>query len=197
MSSLQESLLVASLQQSILEQGLLPSPQLLKVATIQNLFWNHTVYTTEACAATGCIYGLQSLCCPRTCQPSFTALGHVYTTGVYAAPGQQEPVLLLDKFTPQKPELHLEVSTLHRLVLLLDVSTQLWPELHLTLSGHQKPCVCRCLHHRAWAAPEHIYTPAACAASGCVYCTPQGPKLHLHLIFIIWKIYIWFEHFKW
>ncbi len=48
-----------------------------------------SVYTTGACAEIGCIYRPQSVLhqdMPTLLE--YTALGHVYTPGVYAAPGQ-------------------------------------------------------------------------------------------------------------
>jgi hypothetical protein len=47
-------------------------------------------------------------------------------------------VLHLNVFSPQWPELHLDLSTLQMPVLHLDVYTPQGPELHLDLSGQQE-----------------------------------------------------------
>ena len=81
--------------------------------------------------------------------------------------GQQEPVLLLDVSTPQGPELHQDVSTLHRPVLLLVMSMLQGLSCTWTyLDNSRLCCFWMCPHHRASAAPRRVYTTGACAAPG-------------------------------
>ncbi len=95
-----------------------------------------------------------------------------------------EHILLLSMSTPQRPEPHLDVSTLQRNglhlnslhyrglaapgvvwqqepVLLLDVSTPQGSELHLDVSRLQEPVKC--------AASVLAYNTAVCALTGRVY----------------------------
>ncbi len=65
--------------------------------------------------------------------------------------GQKEPVLTLDVYTPQGPELHLEVSGQQELVLLLDVSTLERHLLPLDVSTPQRP-----LLHLDGSTPQRI-----------------------------------------
>jgi hypothetical protein len=94
----------------------------------------------------------------------------------------QRNVLLLEVSTLQGPELHLDVSAPHSSVLLLEVSTLQRPELHLDVSALQRSVL---LLEVSATGPElhldvsAVCTTEECAASGGVYCTLQGSKLHL------------------
>jgi hypothetical protein len=160
---------------------------MLKYNTIHKLHLDLSRHQDLRCSWT-CIHH-RGMSCTWTCLDNKTraAPGHVYTTGVWAA--------------PQRYELHMDLSRqqdsccswtcLHhrgmscttgvwaapglvwttRPVLLLDMSTPQWYELHLDLSRQQDPCCSwTCLHHRGmsgtWTcldnktrvAPGHVYT---------------------------------------
>ncbi len=78
-------------------------------------------------------------------------------------------MLLLEVSIPQRPELHLDVSTLQRLVLLREVSTPQGPELHLDMSTLKRPVLL--LEVSTPQGPElhldvsTVYTTVACAAT--------------------------------
>jgi hypothetical protein len=77
----------------------------------------------------------------------------MYTKDACAVPGgayAQGTVQLLEVSTPQWPELHMDMSTIKRIVLLLQMSTSQGPKLHLEVGQ---------------------YTTEACATPGGVYTT--------------------------
>ncbi len=69
-------------------------------------------------------------------------------------------VLLLEVSTPQGPVLHLNMSVLHRNVLLLEVSTPQGSVLHLNMSALQRPVL-------------HLDISRV---------TPHGPEVHLDFL---------------
>jgi hypothetical protein len=99
----------------------------------------------------------------------------MYTKDACAVPGgayAQGTVQLLEVSTPQWPELHMDMSTIKRIVLLLQMSTSQGPKLHLDVSTVHYRGMCytgRCLHHRGLS---------------CIWdmSTLQGPELHQDIL---------------